>query len=324
MDHVSPGNLKLWKYPPYSAKIVDGKVYGRGTVDMKSSIAAMMFASKEIAQRENEGTLVLCFVVHEETAEGEAIKHIVENELGEIPDLIVLGEATSLNLAIGHRGRAVIKVELTGKSAHASMPKLGLNALHAAAKLVGYVEQEIVQMLPSHPKLGKASITTINLDASPKNLPQLPDKAEIIFDRRTIIGENEATVIKPIKEKIEEFIKEKAVLDGKVNVVEEEICCWTGKRLRVKNFFPSWLVEEEGEMIQKALKSLHSAGFSPRIYIWRFSTDGVYSCGLRQIPTIGIGPGDEKLAHQPNEHIAIKEIEKAVEAYQTLTEAFIR
>ena len=129
MDHVSPGNLKLWKYPPYSAKIVDGKVYGRGTVDMKSSIAAMMFASKEIAQRENEGTLVLCFVVHEETAEGEAIKHIVENELGEIPDLIVLGEATSLNLATGHRGRAVIKVELTGKSVHASMPKLGLNAL---------------------------------------------------------------------------------------------------------------------------------------------------------------------------------------------------
>ena len=323
MDHVSPGNPELWKYPPYSAKIADGKIYGRGTVDMKASLAAMMFASKEIAQKENEGTLALCFVVHEETAEGEAIKHIVENELKEFPDLVVLGEATSLNLAIGHRGRAVIKVELIGKTAHASMPELGLNALHAAAKIITNIEQDVSQKLPFHPKLGKASITTINLDASPKNLPQLPDRAEIIFDRRTIVGENEEDVVKPIKEKVEELVKEKAVLDGTANIVEEEICCWTGKKLKVKNFFPSWLIEEEREIVQNALKSLHSAGLPSRIYTWRFSTDGVYTCGLRQIPTIGMGPGDEALAHQPNENIAIDKVEKAVEAYLTLTKAFI-
>lgn len=75
--------------------------------------------------------------------------------------------------------------------------------------------KDVSQKLPLHPKLG----------CFPKNLPQLPDRAEIIFDRRTIVGENEEDVVKPIKEKVEELVREKAVLDGTANVVEGEICC---------------------------------------------------------------------------------------------------
>lgn len=61
MDHVSLGNLKLWKCQPYSAKVINGKIFGRGAVDMKTSIAAMTFAAKEVLSREHEGTLVLLF-----------------------------------------------------------------------------------------------------------------------------------------------------------------------------------------------------------------------------------------------------------------------
>ena len=322
MDHVSPGNLELWKPQPYSADVIDGKIFGRGAVDMKVSLAAMTFAAKEILSKEHEGTLVLCFVVHEETAEGTAIRHIIEKEIGETPDLVMLGEATNLDLGIGHRGRAVIEVELCGRTAHASMPELGLNALHAASKLISYVEEELNPSLFSHEKLGKATIATISLGASPRAGPQIPDKSKILFDRRMILGETETEILKPIKKKVDELVGEGTLLDGTTRILEEDIRCWTGRKLKMRDFFPSWLIKET-DIVQKGLESLGDIGFQANTHVWKFSTDGVYTCGLKGIPTIGIGPGDEALAHQPNEFVCVRDVEKAVQAYVAIVESFI-
>lgn len=322
MDHVSPGNITEWRREPYAAEVVDGKIFGRATVDMKAALSAMAFAAKEIAAKECQGTLALCFVVHEETAEGTAIGHIIEKELKETPDLVVLGEATNLDLGIGHRGRTVINVELRGKTAHASMPDLGLNALHAASKLIVEVSEELGPTLPFHEKLGKATITTISLDASPKGIPQLPDKARILLDRRMVLGETESDVLKPVRGKIDALVAGGKLLDGSAQILEDGLNCWTGRKLRVKNFFPSWLIQEE-DIVQRALKSLRDIGLTAKTHVWRFSTDGVYTYGLKRIPTVGFGPGEESLAHQPNEHVSVKDVEKAVQAYVALAESFI-
>jgi len=322
MDHVSPGNLELWKCQPYSAEMINGNIFGRGAVDMKASLAAMTFAAKEVSSKEHEGTLVLCFVVHEETVEGTAIGHIIEKEIRGAPDLVVLGEATNLDLGIGHRGRAVVNVELSGRTAHASMPELGLNALHAASKLISYVEEELNPNLPFHQKLGKATIATISLGASPKVGPQIPDRSKILFDRRTILRETENEILKPIKDKVDELVGRGTVLNGATRILEEDIKCWTGRKLRTKDFFPSWLIKETG-IVQKALKSLWKSGFHANTHVWKFSTDGVYTYGLRRIPTVGIGPGDEALAHQPNEHVRVRDVEKAVQAYVAIVESLI-
>jgi putative selenium metabolism hydrolase len=322
MDHVSPGNLELWKPQPYSAEVIDGKIFGRGAVDMKVSLAAMTFAAKEILSKEHEGTLVLCFVVHEETAEGTAIRHIIEKEIRETPDLVMIGEATNLDLGIGHRGRAVIDVELCGRTAHASMPELGLNALHAASKLISYVEEELNPNLFSHEKLGKATIATISLGASPRAGPQIPDKSKILFDRRMILGETETEILKPIKKKVDELVGEGTLLDGTTRILEEDIRCWTGRKLKMRDFFPSWLIKET-DIVQKGLESLGDIGFQANTHVWKFSTDGVYTCGLKGIPTIGIGHGDEALAHQPNEYVRVRDVEKAVQAYVAIVESFI-
>ncbi|MCK5562530.1 M20/M25/M40 family metallo-hydrolase, partial [Candidatus Bathyarchaeota archaeon] len=271
-----------------------------------------------------EGTLVLCFVVPEETVEGTAVRHIIEKEIREAPDLVVLGEATNLDLGIGHRGRAVINVELSGRTAHASMPELGLNALHAASKLISYVEEKLNPNLPFHQKLGKATIATIGLGASPKVGPQIPDRSKILFDRRMILGETENEILRPIKEKVDELVGEGTALDGTTRILEEDSMhvCWTGRKLRTRNFFPPWLIKETG-IVQKALKSLWKRGFHANTHVWKFSTDGVYTYGLRGIPTVGIGPGDETLAHQPNEHVCVRDVEKAVQAYVAIVESLI-
>lgn len=323
MDHVSPGNLMQWKYPPYAAKVVDGKIFGRAVVDMKAAIAAMIFAAREIASREHDGTLALCFVVHEETAEGTAISQVIDKELKETPDLFVLGEATNMQLGVGHRGRAVIKVELIGKTAHASMPELGLNAIHAASKLVKYIDESLSPHLPLHEKLGKATVTTISLEALPRGVPQIPDKAEVLFDRRIILGETEEEeVLKPIRTKINELLASNAILDGKVYILENYLSCWNGIKFKVKNFFPAWLFQDVN-ITHKALKVISNVGLPAKTHIWRFSTDGVSTYGQKQLPTIGFGPGEEELAHQPNEYVLVKDVEKAVEVYAALAESFI-
>jgi putative selenium metabolism hydrolase len=322
MDHVSPGNLELWKCQPYSAEVINGNIFGRGAVDMKASLAAMTFAAKEASSKEHEGTLILCFVVHEETVEGTAVRHIIEKEIREAPDLVVLGEPTNLDLGVGHRGRAVINVELSGRTAHASMPELGLNAVHAASKLTNYVEEELNPNLPFHQKLGKATIATIGLGASPKVGPQIPDRSKILFDRRMILGETENEILRPIKEKVDELAEEGKILDGTTRILEEDIKCWTGRKLRTRDFFPSWLIKET-RIVQRTLKSLWKRGFHTNTHVWKFSTDGVYTYGLMNIPTVGIGPGDEALAHRPNEHVCMRDVEKAVQAYVAIVESLI-
>ena len=322
MDHVSPGNVELWKCQPYSAEVINGNIFGRGAVDMKASLAAMTFAAKEASSKEHEGTLILCFVVHEETVEGTAVRHIIEKEIREAPDLVVLGEPTNLDLGVGHRGRAVINVELSGRTAHASMPELGLNAVHATSKLINYVEEELNPNLPFHQKLGKATIATIGLGASPRVGPQIPDRSKILFDRRMILGETENEILRPIKEKVDELVGEGTVLDGTTRILEEDIKCWTGRKLRTRDFFPSWLIKET-RIVQRTLKSLWKRGFHANTHVWKFSTDGIYTYGLRNIPTVGIGPGDETLAHQPNEHVYVRDVKKAVQAYIAIVESFI-
>ncbi len=322
MDHVSPGNLELWKCQPYSAEVINGNIFGRGAVDMKASLAAMTFAAKEASSKEHEGTLILCFVVHEETVEGTAVRHIIEKEIREAPDLVVLGEPTNLDLGVGHRGRAVIDVELSGRTAHASMPELGLNAVHAASKLINYVEEELNPNLPFHQKLGKATIATIGLGASPKVGPQIPDRSKILFDRRMILGETENEILRPIKEKVDELAEEGKILDGTTRILEEDIKCWTGRKLRTRDFFPSWLIKET-IIVQRTLRSLWKRGFHTNTHVWKFSTDGVYTYGLMNIPTVGIGPGDEALAHRPNEHVCMRDVEKAAQAYVAIVETLI-
>jgi putative selenium metabolism hydrolase len=306
MDCVPPGNPDLWDYPPYSARIVDGIIYGRGTVDMKGGLAAMITSMEELAKKERAATVYAAFVVHEETIEGAAIEKVIES-LKNPPDFVILGEPTHLNIAVGHRGRSLIRIELVGKTAHASMPDQGVNTLEAAAHYITTVTQQGV--LPMHPSLGKATITPISIECTPKGLPQLPDTCEIVFDRRLLVNEKEEDVIQPLKSILVDM-EESHSITGAVTILEETRQCWTGEFLKVKDFFPAWIgSEKDVGVIRNAL-----AYGDPEVITWEFSTDGVYTAH-RGIPTVGFGPGNWSFAHQPNEAVPLKEVEQAAEGY---------
>lgn len=316
MDHVPPGNIEAWEYPPYQAKIVDGYVYGRGAVDMKGPIASLITSIQEISKNEREINIQLAFVVHEETVEGEAIKRVIEEGILDKPDIAIIIEPTNLNVAIGHRGRSLLKVKLKGKTAHASMPKLGINALEASAKYIVKVIQ-LSEILPSHNILGKSTITPIKIKCEPEGLPQLPDNVEILFDRRIIINEGKEEVVKPLQGIVKKMIEEGEVVDGHVEILKEEVKCWTGATMKVEDFFPAWLTPIE-YLEEISLNEIISK-IGGRYITWDFSTDGVYTANTN-IKTFGFGPGDWKLAHQPNERISLTDMERAVKIYELILE----
>lgn len=321
MDHVPEGDPRNWKYPPYSATIVDGIMYGRGTADMKGAVASMVYAASKARELDKiKGKLVVAAVVLEELQEGIAMKNIVEQH-NIVPDLVILGEATRLNLAIGHRGRAELEVVISGKTSHASMPELADNAVFKALPFLNELK-DINNYMPQHPILGKGTLALTRIISEPPEGPITPDKCKIYLDRRFSVLSTEEEILNELK-----GILNKTQIpadDVTFRILESELLCYTGKRITAKRFFPKWIMEQETDIVKKAIEALKLSGLSPEVITWRFGTDGSYTAGERGIPTLGFGPGDERLAHQPNEHIALSDIYKAIDGYVSLVSTFLR
>jgi len=295
MDTVGPGNLDSWQVDPFSAEIIDDWIVGRGAVDMKGSIAAMIYSASKLKEVRNN--LYYVFVVHEEDQEGFGIKYFLEERKIK-PDLVVLGEATGLKVAVGHRGRVELLLKIYGRASHSSMPDLGENALLEGCRVLLKI-RENQYTLPSHPVLGRASIAPVAMKCSPGEIPVIPDCCEILLDRRTIPGESKEDIISWLKG----FVQK-----GEIQVRRKLVKCYTGYKQEVEGYFPAWYMN--GPFARRVAKLLGT-----EITVWRFSTDGAYTAGEAGLRTIGYGPGNQELAHCPNERISLKNLIKSVDGY---------
>jgi putative selenium metabolism hydrolase len=311
LDHIQPGDPSSWKHAPYSAEVVDDLVYGRGTVDMKGALAAMIYGC---ASASIEGEVVLTCVVHEETNEGVATRAIIE-ERDLKPAGCVLGEPTDLKLSIGQRGRSVFRIVTKGATSHASMPELGTNAIYKMAPILEGIK-EANKSLPSDPFLGSATMVVTTIDCRPGVGPIVPDYCEIQVDRRQVPQETLEGVLNEMRELAE---------GAEVELLVDEVNCYTGRSLKVSQYFPGWITDPHHWLVTEGQRALAvGLGDDPDIVGWRFSTNGVATAGELEIPTIGFGPGDPALAHQPDEHISITDVSRAARGFCTLTSELTR
>lgn len=317
MDHVPEGDTRYWSYDPYEAVIVDDKLFGRGSVDMKSAIAAMISSISNIRGKDLPDTYYV-FVPFEEISEGTLFKLALEDTLKIRPDLVVLGEATKLNVHRGHRGRSVWRIVLKGRSSHAAMPDEAVNPIHA---LSSFIIELGKKQLPRNEVLGKSTLTPTIIDCNPKSTPLIPDTCEVYIDYRMIIGEKEELIKKNIVDVLEKLRNNKLLIDYIVNINKGVAKMWTGVSITYRDYYPAWLNNDE-KTLMSTLRIIRKHNPKASISIWRFSTDGVYSAGQAGINTIGIGPGDEILAHKPNEHVSIKEIIQASKIYSDIVLEF--
>ncbi len=313
IDTVPVPDESKWTHNPYGGEIVDGKIYGRGTSDMKGQLSAMIVAAACFAEdikKDFKGDIYVAGVVHEEIFEGIASRKISE---AVNPDYVVIGESSELNLKIGQRGRAEIVVETFGKPAHSANPEKGINAVYKMSKIIEKIQE---LETPVHPVLGKGILVLTDIKSSPyPGASVVPDYCKATFDRRLLVGETKESVLAPIKTFVEELMKEDSELKAEVSYAKATESCYTGSTISGERFFPGWLYEEKDEFVQIAYEGLKSAGLDPEITQYSFCTNGSHYAGEKGIRTIGFGPSKENLAHTIDEYIELEQLFIGAEGY---------
>ncbi len=313
IDHVDVIDAPQWQHDPFGAEIADGKIYGRGTSDMKGSDSAIIMAAARFAEQTKKdfaGKICVSCTVHEECFEGVAPREITRLAK---PDFVIVGEATSTSIKTGQRGRAEVVVETRGVSCHSSNPEKGVNAVYAMMAVV----DEIRKIVPNeHPILGKGILELTDIISAPyPGSSVVPASCRATFDRRTLVGEDEAVILGQVEAAIARAQKTHPGLQAECHLAVGEEKCWTGETIRAKRYFPAWQVDENSALVQKARKGLMDAGIDAPLSHFSFCTNGSHFCGEAGIPTIGYGPSLESLAHVRDEYIEIDQLTKACDGF---------
>ena len=322
IDTVPVTEEAEWLYPPFAAEIHDGKIYGRGTSDMKGAVAAMTCAASNYAKdtgKDFAGEIYVAGVVHEECFEGVAAREISKNVR---PDYVVIGEASQLNLKIGQRGRAEIVIETFGKPCHSANPEKGINAVYKMAKVI----EAIRTLVPTyHPVLGDGILELTDIKSAPyPGAPVVPEYCRATYDRRLLVGETKESVLEPINGLLEKLMAEDPELKVKASYAVGRERCHTGNEIEGERFFPGWLYDKDDDFVQAVYTKLTEKGFTPEITQYNFCTNGSHYAGEAKIKTFGLGPSRENLAHTLNEYVEIEQLTKVTECYYGVMEALLK
>jgi len=302
VDTVDTGNLDNWELNPFSGEIKEGFVHGRGTVDQKGGVASFITAGrilKEIAVCKN---LTIYFVgsVMEEDCDGLCWKYIIEEE-GIKPDFVISTEPTNLGIYRGQRGRMEMEVFFRGISAHGSAPERGKNAIYMASRTCLEIEK-LNERLKEDEFLGKGSITISQILSDSPSLCAVSDFAKIHIDRRLTWGETKELAVSEIEEII-------GGMDARVEVPKYIETAWTGLEYGMEKYYPTWKIPHDHLIVKTGEQAYHQLfGKKPLVDKWTFSTNGVTINGMYGIPMIGFGPGNEVLAHAPNEKVPVADL----------------
>lgn len=301
-----------WTFDPFGGQVENGRLYGRGSSDMKGALAAMIYAAAAVDRRQLAGTVAVSATVMEEVMEGVSLKTVMDIVQ---PDFVVIGEATSLNLNHGGRGRAEIHLEAIGKPAHSSTPHLGVNAVHGMITAV----QAITNLpLSSDPLLGQAIMALTDIISDPyPGYSVIPSRCRVTYDRRLLAGETAQTVLADLH-----------ALPGldKINITlaQGHHRTYTGTTLAGPKFFPAWKFSHDHPFVQKAFAGLQNAGLAPQLSAYSFCTNGAHSAGHAGVPTVGFGPSHEALAHIVDEYIELDHLTAAARGYAGIIAAVLR
>jgi putative selenium metabolism hydrolase len=309
MDTVDVGNISNWSFDPFGGEIKEGYVYGRGTVDQKGGPAAAVTSGRILKEMDfgRDLTFLVVGSVMEEDCDGLCWKYLVEEEKLR-PDFVISTEPTNLNIYRGQRGRMEIVVKFKGLSCHGSAPERGKNAIYMAARVALEIEK-LNERLGTDEFLGKGSVTISEIKSGSPSLCAVADFAQIHLDRRLTWGETRESAVA----EIEEIIKD---MDATIEVLHFEEVAYTGLKYGMEKYYPTWKIPADHKAVTTGVEAYTGLfGKDPIVDKWTFSTNGVTINGYYGIPIIGFGPGNEVLAHAPNEKVPVSDLETASAFY---------
>lgn len=301
---------------PFNPVIVDGNMYGRGSSDMKSGLAAMLYAVLTVHRMKVplNGDLVLAGVIDEEAAKSTGSRVIAEK--GPITDYAIIGEPSSLYPIIAHKGIDYFQIDFHGKAAHSSRPENGANAIYAAVDFISAVKAVLIPEFDnlSHPYLGKPTINVGLMCGSAEiNKPFLlqqsetfagvvPDEASVFIDVRWIPGQSIPQIQSQLQALADSILPKNPGISAEVNYIPLPR--------------PAMEISPEEALPQAILESISQV--SPETAEFKglsgFMDSGILY-GVAGILSMVFGPGDLSVAHGINEKVEVEQIIKAAQIY---------
>lgn len=300
IDTVPLGAIE-WSVDPFSGDIVEDKLFGRGSSDMKAGVAAFVTAAIELASDLKDSAGVLLVITAGEETGCDGARHLAGVD-GALTDVgaIVVGEPTANYPLVGHKGALWLDITTRGVTAHGSMPEQGVNAIYRGARLVTKLESYRLDAA-SHEILGAPTINVGTVEGG-MNVNSVPDVMHIGVDLRTVPGMNH----KALQDELSQFLAPEM---DQMSPIVDLPPVWTDLNDR-------W-VQQVFDVCARHL------GCEPGIRGVNYFTD---ACILKPVcggvPVIILGPGQPELAHQTDEYCFVYRIEQAVELYTDIIAAW--
>ncbi len=304
LDTVPPYTMTI---DPFSGEVKDGKLWGRGSVDMKGACAAMsmaLVALKRCGIR-LEGDLFFTGVINEEL-KSEGSEDIVLN--GPKADAVIVGEPTELDLGAAHRGLEWIEIEVTGKAAHGSAPHMGVNAISKMAAFIRRLETELPPRFPAraHPLMGPP-VFNLGVIKGGMQPSSVADRCILQIDRRSTPGET----VKSVFGELEELIRLCAAEDPAFKATLRRIPDNMATMDHLPMEFP--LDHPLKGILDAAIEEV--AGKKPKVTCCTGWTDAALFSNQGATPAVVLGPGSLEHAHGAAEFCPTEEIVQAVLVY---------
>ena len=310
-DVVTEGDPAEWSRPPFGAELVDGRIYGRGTADMKSGLAAAMVAAAAFRRAGVglKGKLVVGALVDEEDGM-IGVRHLCQTAVGRELDAAIICEPEENELCLEQRGVVWARFRVRGKMAHGAMPEAGVNPIACLGRLLAAapgLERRLRKVCEKSRYLRPPTVTPTIVQGPPARVgvPQsnvIPAVAEATFDIRLTPGIGEDGV----RAELEEICRQAAAAQPGVKIEWEPVNAF---RLATKVDRAEALVEAMVRGVKQAARRAPRYGGVPG------STDGTILRMQLGIPIVTCGPGDRLIPHQVDEFVSTDEIVEAAKIY---------
>lgn len=292
LDTVPFGHAE-WTYPPLGAEIHDGRLYGRGTCDMKGGVASMIHAILRLAAEKSlTRDIVLILTAGEETGCLGSQAMAADGVLPARALGLVVGEPTGNLPVLGHKGALWVHGIARGKAAHGSMPEHGDNAIVKAAKAIGLLENYF-DHARSHPLLGRPTIN-VGMIAGGSKINMVPDKCEFEADIRSVPGVSHTDMLAGLRKHVGDLAELTDFINAEAVYTDPS---------------DPWI-----NLALDAIAQVTDYGVEAA-YVSYFTDASALSRAMGGPPTLVLGPGEKNMAHQTDEWCSVANIEAVSEMY---------
>ena len=307
---VVPASGTAWDADPFAAELRDGKIYSRGASDMKSGLAAMAVAVANLRQEETAfpGDVLFAATASEEV-DCRGARRFVERGILEGVRAVVIAEPTREDVILAHKGALWVEITTRGKSAHGSAPETGINAIEHMHHVLGELLQNFRFEVDPDPTLGAPTLSVDRIDGGVA-VNVVPDECRLQIDIRTVPAQDHGEILQDIERRIDSLRDDLPGLNYEIEVMQERLAVNTPE-------------EERIAQVAEGLREETYDSPSSRAGASYYTDASVLTESYPDLAVVLYGPGDDRLAHQPNECVDVESFVRSIGFYEQIAARYL-